>query len=344
MRAPDADELLVVGAECLIPRRAGSGEEFAVSPRHVAPVVGPVAAWPGHLLAAVDRRDPGSRQLQERGEAEEPDVAVQELERPRHVVRGKEVRDEMPRAHLAARLEVAVEGDGAAAAEEPPHDAPRKREIAPGVELVPLEPGLENAGVASPHFAEQEESLRELFTGPPTVLFPESMIEVLGRVEPEAVDAGTFRPSDLRLHQEVGDLGQLGLEVRQAGHARRHVVLTAGPGRLRAEPALRLWVRQIAGVVPGMVVNDVEQDPNAAPVARLDERLQLRLGPEPPVHGEEVVSPVTVVSPVRESRSGHETIDVLDDRVDPEGRYAQVGDFVEMLDEPLQVSAVERPL
>src|ERR1700693_1132141 len=107
MRAPDADELLVVGAECLVPRRAGSGEEFAVSPRHVAPVVRSLAAPTGPPPAIVERREPGSRQLQERGEAEEPDVAVQELERPRHVVRGKEVRDEMPRAHLAARLEVA---------------------------------------------------------------------------------------------------------------------------------------------------------------------------------------------------------------------------------------------
>src|SRR6266508_4783551 len=119
------------------------------------------------------------------------------------------MRDKMSRAHLLARTKVVVEGDGSTAAEEPPHDAPRKREIKPGVDLVPLEPGIQHLRVPAPDLAQEEESLREFLPGPLPMLLPEGMVEVLDRVQPETVDAGTFRPSDLCLHQEVGDLGQL---------------------------------------------------------------------------------------------------------------------------------------
>ena len=40
----DRDELHVVGAERLVPWEALAGEDVLLSPRHVAPVVGPVAA------------------------------------------------------------------------------------------------------------------------------------------------------------------------------------------------------------------------------------------------------------------------------------------------------------
>ena len=49
-----------------------------------------------------------------------------------------------------------------------------------------------------------------------------------------------FAQPELGVHQVVADLGQLGLEVRQAGDAERQVVLAAGAPVLGAQPALGL--------------------------------------------------------------------------------------------------------
>ena len=161
MCPPDADQLLVVGAKRLVARLAGAGQDLAVAPGHVAAVVRPVAARPCDFFAVIDHRNAARGQLQERREAEEREIAVQELERAGHVVRGKKVREEVSRADLVARLEVAVEGDGPAAAQEPPDDASGKGEVEPRVDLVPFEPRIQDGRVSPPHLAQEEEALPE---------------------------------------------------------------------------------------------------------------------------------------------------------------------------------------
>ncbi len=91
--------------------------------------------------------------MEDRGKAEEAGVALELLESARHVVRGEKMREDVSAADLLARLQVAVEGDGAPAPEKPPNGAALEREVESSVELVALEPGIENVRVAAPDLA-----------------------------------------------------------------------------------------------------------------------------------------------------------------------------------------------
>ena len=67
------------------------------------------------------------------------------------------------------------------------------------------------------------------------VALPELVLDVLHRVEAEAVEPGALREAELRVEQVVLDLGQLGAEVRQAADLAGERVLGA-VHRLGAEP------------------------------------------------------------------------------------------------------------
>ncbi len=64
-----------------------------------------------------------------------------------------------------------------------------------------------------------------------------SWVDVLDGVEAEAVEAHPLGEPEVGLDQVVADLGQLGLEVGQAGDAAGEVVVAAGPGlSMRSQP------------------------------------------------------------------------------------------------------------
>ena len=172
----------------------------------------------------------------------------------------------------------------------------------------------------------RKKSLPTSVAGAAAVLLPEGVVHVLHRVQPEAVHAGALRPVELRVQEVLRHLGQLRLEVRQAGDARRHVVLAAGAPLLRAQPALRLGIGEVARVVAGVVVDHVQQHADAAPVSLVHQRAQVLLGAEARIQLVEVVRPVAVIAPVREARAGDEAVDVLHHRGDPQRRHAQRAD------------------
>ena len=344
MGAADGDQLLVLGAEALVARLAGSGGDAAIPPGHVAAVVRPVPAGAADLLAVIDHRDAARGQLQGRRQAEQVLVAVELEEGSRGVVGGEIGGEQVPGADLLARLEVAVEGHRPPAALHPAERVPLEGEVEAGVHLVVHEPGVEHLGVASPDLADQEEARADLRAAAPPVLLPEVVLHVLDRVEPEAVHPELLGPAELRLEQVVGHLGQLGLEVREPGDAGGQVVLAAGAQGLGAEPAAGLRILGEVGVVARVVVDHVEQHLDAAGVGLVHQGLQLRLGAEAGVERVEVVRPVAVITPVREAGAGDRARDVLDHRGDPERRDSEVRDLVEMGGQPLVVAAVEGPL
>ncbi len=86
VRAPDRDQLRVVGAQRLVPRLAGAGQDRPVAPRHVAPVVGPIAPNPPDLVPPADHRNPGAGELQNRREPESLESPPRKRERAGHVV------------------------------------------------------------------------------------------------------------------------------------------------------------------------------------------------------------------------------------------------------------------
>ncbi len=216
------------------------------------------------------------------------------------------MREQVAGADLLARLQVAVEGDRPAAPLDEREGVPLEGEVEAGVHLVPLEPGVEDLRVAPPDLAEEEEALPDLVARPLAVLGPEVVGDVLDGVEAEAVDAEPLRPGDLGVEEVLRDLGVLGLEVGEAGDARREVVRAAVPLLVRPEPPLRLRVLRVLRLVAGVVVDDVEQDADAARVGGGDEGLEVVFGPEARVEREEVVGPVAVVGPVGETRPGDE--------------------------------------
>src|SRR5207248_8570670 len=77
VRAPDGDQLLVVAAEPLVARQAGAGEDLARAPRHVAPVVRPLAARATHFLAVIDDGNAPAGELQDGGEPEQREVTAE---------------------------------------------------------------------------------------------------------------------------------------------------------------------------------------------------------------------------------------------------------------------------
>src|SRR5437660_78265 len=195
VRLANGDELLVVAPQHLVARQTFAREDVARAPRHVAAIGGPLAARPRHLLAVIDDRDSPAGELQYRRQPEERNVAVQERERAGDVVVGEVVGEKMPRPHAAARFEIAVEGDGAAAALEKGDHAAGKAEVEARVDLVRLEPGVEHLRVAAPHLAEEEETAAQLLAGAAAMLLPEFVADVLDGVEAEAVDARALRPA-----------------------------------------------------------------------------------------------------------------------------------------------------
>ena len=219
---------------------------------------------------------------------------------------------------------------------------PLEGEVEAGVHLVVREPGVEHLGVAAPDLADQEEVLPQLGAGALPVLFPDVVLDVLDRVEPEAVHPHPLGEAELGVQQIVAHLGELGLEVGEAGDAGGQVVLAALGAD--AEPPLEARVVEHFGVVAGVVVDHVEQHLHAAGVRLVHQGLELRLAAEAGVEPLEVVPPVAVVPPVGEAGAGDEAVDVLDHRRDPERRRAEVGDLVEVLGQPLEVAAVEGPL
>jgi hypothetical protein len=62
--ATDGDQATVIGAQRLVARQPGPGANRALTPRHVAPVVGPVTAGTRHLFAVVDHRQSDRGELQ----------------------------------------------------------------------------------------------------------------------------------------------------------------------------------------------------------------------------------------------------------------------------------------
>jgi hypothetical protein len=135
-------------------------------------------------------------------------------------------------------------------------------------------------------------------------------------------------------HQIVRHLRQLGFEVGQAGDAGGQVVLAAGALGLDAEPAADLRILQIDRVIPGVIIDHVQQHLDAAGVGLVHQRLKIGLAAEARIGAVEVVRPVAVVAPVRKAGAGDEAVDVLHHRGDPEGRHPQAGDLVELLGEP----------
>src|SRR5207237_6870246 len=99
MSTPDDDQLLVVAAEPLVARQAGAREDLTRAPRHVAPVVRPLAARATHFLAVIDDGNAPAGELQDRCEAEQRAVTAKLIERARHVVVGEIVREEVPGPH-----------------------------------------------------------------------------------------------------------------------------------------------------------------------------------------------------------------------------------------------------
>src|SRR5205807_4667852 len=241
----------------------------------------------------------------------------------------------------AARFEIAVEGDGAAAALEKGDHAAGKAEVEARVDLVRLEPGVEHLRVAAPHLAEEEETAAQLLAGAAAMLLPEFVADVLDGVEAEAVDARALRPAQLRVEQELHDVAPLGLEVGKAADAAGEVVAAAQTERGVAQPVLRLGIGQVMAAVAAVVVNDVEQHLDAARVAGLDERAEILRSAEARIEPAEVVGPVAVVGPVGEADLVDVAVDVLDQRIDPDGGDAERRDLVELCAQALEVAAVE---
>jgi len=151
--AADGDQPLVPGAQPFVARQAGAGLDLAVSPRHVAPVVRPVAARPPHLFAVIDHRQPARRQLQDGRQPEEHLVSLELKERAGHVVRREVRRQQVAGADLVTRLEIAVERDRPSAPLQEAEDVALEREVETGVHLVAGKPGVERLRVAAPHLA-----------------------------------------------------------------------------------------------------------------------------------------------------------------------------------------------
>jgi hypothetical protein len=93
-----------------------------------------------------------------------------------------------------------------------------------------------------------------------------------------------------------------------------------------------------------VVVDDVEQHLDVAPVTLGHQHLEVLLAAETRIQPGEIVGPVAVVGPVGKTGAADEAVDVLDHRRDPDGGRAERGDPVELPDQALDVTAVEGPL
>jgi hypothetical protein len=125
--------------------------------------------------------------------------------------------------------------------------------------------------------------------------------DVLDRVEAEAVDAEPLRPGELGVEEVLRDLGVLGPEVGEAGDARRDVVRSRSPPSRSSGTSPSSPGPSCSATRTRVVVDDVEEDADAARVARLHERDEVVFRAEARVEGEEVVGPVAVVGPVGEA-------------------------------------------
>jgi len=176
------------------------------------------------------------------------------------------------------------------------------------------------------------------------VLLPEIVRHVLDGVQAEAVQPHPLRQTEMRLIEIVGHLGQLGLEVRQAGDARGDVVLAAGAQAGGAHPAAEPRVPGVLRIVARMVVDHVEQHLHAAAVGVVHQGLEIRLAAETRVEALEVVRPIAVITPVREAGASDEAVDVLDHRGDPQRGDPEIGQLVELQPQAGEIAAVEGPL
>src|SRR6266403_5539590 len=256
----DTDQLLVVAPQSVIARKARARQHVSGAPGHVAAIVGPFAAQTTDFLTVVDDRDARGGEEQHRRQAEEGHVPLELEKSAGRVVGGEVMRNQVPGPDFLSHFQVPVERHGPAAALHEAQDVALEAEVEAGVHLVWLEPGLEHLGVCAKDLAKQEELRTQLGAGALAMLLPEGMVDVLDGVQPEAVDPRALRPGDLRIEQELRDFRLLSLEVGQPGEAAGEVVLSTIADDGGAQPLPGLRVAKVARVVPGMVVDDVEQD------------------------------------------------------------------------------------
>jgi hypothetical protein len=137
-------------------------------------------------------------------------------------------------------------------------------------------------------------------------------------------------------------------EVRQPPNA-----ATQGIGLavrlLAADPAGVVGSHLVFRAVAGVVVDHVEQHPDAARVGGLHQQPELLLGAEAGLHRIEVVDPVAVEAPVLEpvAHPGlgdrvhrQADIDLALHGIDPDGGRAERRDLVELLPQTTQVAPV----
>src|SRR5205823_11258058 len=133
----------------------------------------------------------------------------------------------VPGPHLRPLFQIAVERHRPAPPLEEADRAALEAEVEAGVQLVAFEPWVEHLAIAAPHLSQEEEVRPKLGAGAAAVLLPESVADVFDGVEAEAVHAGSLRPGELRVEEELRHLGALGAEVRQPAHAAGYVVCAA---------------------------------------------------------------------------------------------------------------------
>ena len=304
--AADGDQLLVVRAQRLVARLARPGQHVARAP--TACRCGCPASRRRGAPPPRRNRSSGCPAVVSCSSAASRNSSVSPSSwksAPGTSCEERKCESRWPGAHLLARLEVAVEGHGAAAALDPAERAALEEKSKPASISSPANQGSSDSRVAAPDLAEQEEVLAQLRAGAAAVLLPErrgrraSPCRAGSRPRPTR-----FAQAELRVQQVLRHLGQLGLEVGQAGDAGA----SRRPGRrCRAPPsaASRLVCGsvEVLRVVAGVVVDHVEQHAACrGACASSTSALQLRLGAEARIELRGSRPPSSRGSPSRGSR------------------------------------------
>ena len=200
---------------------------------------------PPDLLAVVDHRDARRRSARAAPPGGTARLSPFRTGRgARHVVRGEVGREEMAGAHLLARLQVAVEGHRPPPPLEPAESAALEREVEAGVHLVARRTRDRATGRRRPR-------PRRSGRNPSPAVSRVRLRCSCQNGWSTCLTVSSRKPSSptrlaspsVGVQQVVGDLGQLGLEVGQAGDAGGQVVLAAGAERRRCGTSRGSWGR-----------------------------------------------------------------------------------------------------